>query len=83
MRHGKWWCLQWCWQELWGRRLAFAGWISLGVHVDFKKRVAKGVVYGPYMDLHLGVIVLSVGVNPSYSGAYHAIAGHSRGGIIA
>lgn len=55
IRHGSWWMLQW----------QFDGWFSLGLHIDFKRRVHGRyfVPYGPYLDLHIGPCILSVGRN--------------------
>lgn len=57
--HGRWWAVQWC----------FDGWFSLGVHVDIKSRktAVSGTRYGPYVDFHLGPLIVSLGVNPIYS----------------
>lgn len=57
--HGKWWAVQWC----------FDRWLSLGVHVDWSRRLTakERIPYGPYLDVHLGVLIVSVGVNPIYS----------------
>jgi len=45
------------------------GWLSLGIHVDWRarRRGDTGMRYGPYVDLHLGFVILSFGVNPQYS----------------
>lgn len=68
--------IQWC------RK---AGWFSLGVHIDFKKRKTgkDGTRYGPYVDLHLGILIVSVGVNPYYSSGWEGIISAGRGGEIA
>jgi hypothetical protein len=54
--NGKWWMIQWC----------FDWWLSIGVHIDLKpRRVGKeGPRYGPYIVLHLGMVILYFGVNP-------------------
>jgi hypothetical protein len=58
-RYGDWWMVQW---EL-------DGWISLGIHIDFRHhRGINGHTYGPYVDLHLGVLILSLGRHPVYAG---------------
>lgn len=60
MRHGPWWMIQWQW----------LGWLSVGVHVDFlHRRTADGLSYGPYVDLHLGLAVVSLGWHPLYAGS--------------
>lgn len=58
-RHGSWWAVHYC----------LDGFVSLGVHVDPKRRrTALGNVrYGPYVDFHVGPAVLSIGVNPIYT----------------
>jgi hypothetical protein len=57
------------------------GWLSLGVHLDFKHRCADLGTYGPYIDLHLGVVILSLGWRPYLSGDLERAAGYSRGGV--
>ncbi len=54
----------------WLRGLPFDGWIDFGgVHVDFRhRRGPAGKTYGPYIDLHLGVLILSLGWHPVYAG---------------
>lgn len=51
--HGDWWMVQFQW----------AGWLSLGLHVDFRRRPHSGLVAGPLVDLHLGPFIFSVGRN--------------------
>jgi len=57
--YGSWWMIQWC----------FDGWVSFGIHIDFKKRRTgkSGIRYSPYMDVHLLFFIFSVGVNPYFS----------------
>jgi hypothetical protein len=57
-RYGRWWMLQW----------AFDGWLSFGVHFDFRHRRRSGFSYGPYIDFHLGVLIVSLGWQPVYAG---------------
>jgi hypothetical protein len=59
IRHGKWWMVQW----------HFGGWISFGIHIDpIKRRTGRsGIRYGPYMDVHILWMILSIGFNPYYS----------------
>ena len=54
--HGSWWMFQWC----------LDWFLSLGVHVDFKKRLTGSMRerYGPYADVHFGPLILSVGWFP-------------------
>jgi hypothetical protein len=49
--------VQWAWD----------GWVSLGFHFDFKHR-RRTHSYGPYIDLHLGCLILSLGNNPVFAG---------------
>jgi hypothetical protein len=57
-RYGNWWMVQWAWD----------GWFSLGIHMDFRHRRRAEFSYGPYVDLHLGVLILSLGWRPVYAG---------------
>lgn len=72
MRWGSWWAFQWSWD----------GWLSLGIHLDFRARVESGtgVRYGPYVDFHVGWCILSLGVNPIYSGDLDLASSVARGG---
>jgi hypothetical protein len=72
LRYGRWWMIQW----------QADGWFSLGLHLDFRRRRrADGIKYGPYLDVHLGWVIFSVGRNPAYSGDLDKLIGISRGGI--
>ena len=73
IKHGKWWMIQW----------AFDSWISLGIHIDFKHRIASvtGEGYGPYIDFHIGFIIVSLGNKPYYSSVISANC-IGRGGAI-
>lgn len=73
MRHGRCWMVQWCWD----------GWLSFGVHVDWTTRVrsSDGMRYGPYVDVHLGCVIVSVGRNPVYSGEIESRVSVGRGGL--
>jgi hypothetical protein len=74
MRHGKFWMVQ----------VYLDWWISFGVHVDLKTRLlSSGLKYGPYVDLHIGCVILSFGRNPVYSGDFERAISVSRGGIEA
>lgn len=57
------------WGVAWGRRWAIQwatdGTLSLGLHLDPRRRRAPAGNYGPYIDLHLGPLVLSLGNNPA------------------
>lgn len=71
LHHGRWWMVQW----------SINGWLSLGVHVDFRRRsVGDGRTFGPYVDLHVGPVIVSVGNNPVWSGNHQADHG-GRGGV--
>lgn len=77
LKHGPWWAVQWCRD----------GWYSLGIHLETKTRTTwrgpdhEPVPYGPYVDLHVGWLILSVGRNPAYAGELEASTSVSRGGI--
>ena len=75
LHYGSWWMIQWQWN----------GWLSLGIHVDCKRRVAArpGRHYGPYLDLHLGCLILSLGRWPVYSGELEYSVSVGRGGLAA
>jgi hypothetical protein len=57
--------------------------VSLGVHVDSRRRRTgtEGLRYGPYVDLHLGRVVVSVGVNPIFAGDLDLLIPSARGGL--
>ncbi len=70
-RYGSLWMVQW----------VLDGWFSLGIHLDLKHRVANGgLTYGPYLDLHLGFVILSLGWHPYLSGDLERALSVSRGG---
>lgn len=71
MRYGSWWAVQW--QPA----------ISAGFHLEPRwwLRTNSGVCYGPYLDLHLGPLVLSVGRNPIYAGEVDLLKSYARGGL--
>lgn len=72
LHHGRWWMVQW----------QFASWLSFGVHMDFATRIISADhKYGPYIDLHLGFVIISIGRNPVYSGVLQRSVGCSRGGL--
>lgn len=74
--------VQWTWVKIGGIRVPFSGWLSFGVHIDLMRRHQQDVGYGPYIDFHLGMIILSLGRNPKYSSAYHRVANFARGGVV-
>lgn len=58
-KYGRWWMVQGAWD----------GWLSFGFHIDFRhRRRGDGSSYGPYVDLHLGVVIISLGWQPVYAG---------------
>lgn len=72
--YGRWWMVQFCWDR----------WLSLGIHADFARRLTRGgLTYGPYLDLHLGPLILSAGNRPVLSGELERSVSVSRGGIPA
>jgi len=77
IHYGRWWMLQWSWN----------GWLSLGIHVDFRHRPTDTPElrpgYGPYLDLHVGPAILSLGNRPVYTDAEEAQLTTCRGGVIA
>ena len=57
------------------------GWLSFGIHLDFKHRHdVFGHSFGPYMDLHLGVLILSLGWHPYLSSDLERVSSVARGG---
>jgi len=76
VRYGEFWMAQW--QLSW--------WVSVGVHVDLKRRrvaggAFSGATYGPYLDVHLGALILSLGWRPYLTGELRNSSGIARGGI--
>jgi len=62
-----------------------AWWASLGMHVDPKRRRVgggpfEGQTYGPYLDLHLLFVIVSLGWRPYLTGELQNISGVARGG---
>lgn len=73
----------WMWHgKYWKVDLLLDYWLSFGLHLDFKARRTGrgGIRYAPYVDLHLGVLTLSLGLRPHLSGEYDLLWGGSRGG---
>lgn len=68
--YGNWWLVQY----------AFDGTLSLGLHIDPLRRIGDHGPYGPYLDLHFGPIVLSLGYHPARAGGLVALFG--QGGIM-
>lgn len=73
IHYGKGWLVQWC----------FDWWFSLGIHIDLKRRIANhtDIAFGPYVDFHLGFVIVSLGYNPVLSGTLATKTSVSRGGI--
>jgi hypothetical protein len=59
---GKYWMIQWC----------IDWWISIGVHIDLKRRYTgkNKTPYGPYAELHFLFFIISFGYQPYY-GTYN------------
>ena len=74
IRYGRCWAIQW----------RLDGCLSLGIHLEPRRRphVLVGS-YGPYLDLHLGLITVSIGNRPAYSGDLERALSISRGGLPA
>lgn len=68
--YGRWWMVQY----------ALSGALSLGLHVDPCRRAGDAGPYGPYLDLHLGPVVLSVGYHPARANGLVALYG--QGGVM-
>ena len=69
IRHGSWWMVQY----------AFDWTCSLGIHIDPLHRQGDAGPYGPYIDLHLGPLVVSFGYHPARANAWGLF---SQGGIM-
>lgn len=57
--------------------------LSFGVHVEVRwwMHTNSGIPYGPYADIHLPCLIVSVGRNPIYSGEFELLTSYSRGGV--
>lgn len=64
LRAGRWYMIQW----------TLDGTVSLGVHVDPLRRSGDHGPFGPYVDVHLGPVVVSVGNHPDRAGDYAKLA---------
>lgn len=75
MRFGSWWAVQWALDRP----------FAVGVHLEPRTLTnsTQGVRFGPYVDVHLPFLILSVGRNPIYSGEVELLVGYSRGGVSA
>lgn len=63
IRYGRWWMVQ----------VALDGTVSLGIHIDPLRRRAIDATYGPYLDMHVGPVVLSIGNRPAWAGELHNV----------
>lgn len=75
LHHGTFWMVQW----------QLDGWASFGVHLDLKHRIKSadphaGQSYGPYMDIHFFIVIVSVGWRPYLSSEAGRLA-IGRGGL--
>jgi len=70
---GPWWSVYW----------SFDHTFSLGVHIEPRKRPrgCEPFSYGPYIDIHLPMLCVSLGNNPVYAGSLDAQRQFSRGNI--
>lgn len=73
---GRWWLVYWTLD------LTF----SLGVHVEphcrpYNLKTGEHSSYGPYVDIHLPMFVISLGNNPVYMEAIDALRRYARGNI--
>lgn len=56
--------------------------IEIGLHLELRRRVTNaGVSFGPYIDIHLPFVCVSVGRNPIFAGELDLRASTSRGGL--
>jgi hypothetical protein len=67
--YGRWWMVQY----------ALDWTFSLGIHIDPLRRTADVGPYGPYVDFHLGFVVVSVGYRPARANPFWL---WSQGGIM-
>lgn len=70
IRYGDWWMTQY----------ALDGTFSLGIHVDPLRRLGDSGPYGPYVDFHLGPLVVSLGYHPARANGLVTLLG--QGGIM-
>jgi len=72
IRYGRLWAVQW----------VLAPWVSLGIHMDFSRHIdSRGRTFGPYVDFHVLVLIISLGWQPAYSGELERALSISRGGV--
>lgn len=70
IHHGRWWLLQW----------SLDGTLSFGIHLDPCCRISDTGRYGPYIDLHFGPAVLSLGYRPARASGLVTLLG--QGGVM-
>lgn len=58
------------WGPWWAVQLYRGAYVSLGLHLDFRR---------PYVDLHLGWIIVSIGRNPVVTNERDRLRGSCRG----
>jgi len=68
------------WGHFWMVQWALDGTLSLGVHVDPLRRLSDRGPYGPYLDLHAGPIVVSLGYHPARANGLVELFG--QGGVM-
>jgi hypothetical protein len=56
------------WGDHWMIQWSLDGTLSLGVHLDPRTRQADAGGYGPYVDVHTGPVVVSLGNHPARAG---------------
>lgn len=73
-RYGSWWCIHYALDRT----------FALGIYVQpWQGMTGSGLPYGPYIDVHLPMLILSVGVNPVYANDPEFIARYGRAGLRA
>ena len=66
-----------CYGRFWAVQWSINWCLSLGVHIDGRWRLA----YGPYIDLHAGPAIVSLGRHPVFTSQEESQLTFSRGGI--
>lgn len=66
--------------RFWQVQIVLDWWLSFGVHVDLRHRRGDHHTFGPYVDLFLGVVTISLGWQPVYAGDLERALSISRGG---
>jgi len=74
MRYGRFWAVQYGRERL----------LEIGMHFEPRGRSTNsGIRFGPYLDLHLPGVTISLGRNPIYAGEIELRNSASPGGIDA